>query len=86
MSFRNVSGIYGKNSFTLTECNDPDTCLSTEAVRWEDQSSLFLFVEKAIDALKKSSNEILYRNLYFIGKEIQIVLCVFLGKRISRKY
>lgn len=68
-----MSGIYEKNSFTLTGCNDPDTCLLTEAVLWEDQSSLFLFVEKTIDALKKSSNEILCRNLYFIGKGFQIV-------------
>lgn len=48
-----------RKKFTLTRCNDPDTCLSTKAIRWEDQSSLFLFVEKAVDALK-SSDEILH--------------------------
>lgn len=81
-----MSGIYEKNSFTLTGCNDPDTCLSTEAVRWEDRSSLFLFVEKAVDALKKillkSSIEILISS----EKNFKLVYCVLLGKRISRKY
>lgn len=67
-----------RKKFTLTRCNDPDTCLSTKAIRWEDQSSLFLFVEKAVDALK-SSDEILHRNLYFIEKGIQIVLLCPLG-------
>lgn len=69
-----------RKKFTLTRCNDPDTCLSTKAtgICWEDQSSLFLFVQKAVDALK-SSDEILHRNLYFIEKGIHFVLLCPLG-------
>lgn len=84
MGFRNVSGIYEKNSFTLTGCNDPDTCLSTEAVRWEDRSSLFL-CRKGRRCAEKSFDEILHWNIYFIEKGIQIVLLCSLGKNNFKK-
>lgn len=84
MSFRNVSGIYEKNSFTLTGCNDPDTCLSTEAVCWEDRSSLFL-CRKGRRCAEKSFDEILHWNIYFIEKGIQIVLLCSLGKNNFKK-
>lgn len=84
MSFRNVNGIYEKNSFTLTGCNDPDTCLSTEAVSWEDRSSLFL-CRKGRRCAEKSFDEILHWNIYFIEKGIQIVLFCSLGKKNFKK-
>lgn len=80
-----MSGIYEKNSFTLTGCNDPDTCLSTEAVRWEDRSSLFL-CRKAVDVLRKVSMKSSIDIFILSKKEFKLFDCVLLGKRISRKY
>lgn len=80
-----MSGIYEKNSFTLTGCNDPDTCLSTEAVRWED-GVLSFFVEKAVDVLRKVSMKSSIEIFILSKKEFKLFNCVLLGKRISRKY
>lgn len=86
MSFRNVSGIYEKNLFTLIGCNDFDICLSIKVVRWEDRSFFFFFVEKVVDALKKILLKFFIEILILSEKKFKLVYCVFLGKRILRKY
>lgn len=85
MSFRNVSGIYEKNLFTLIGCNDFDICLSIEVVRWEDRS-FFFFCRKVVDVLRKVSMKFFIEIFILSKKEFKLFNCVFLGKRILRKY
>lgn len=47
--------------------------------------SLFLFVEKAVDALKKIPMKSSFKILISLKKEFKSFYCVLLGKRISRK-
>lgn len=84
MSFRNVSGIYEKNSFTLdamilTLVCRPKLCAGKIGV-------LSFFVEKAVDVLRKVSMKSSIEIFILSKKEFKLFNCVLLGKRISRKY
>lgn len=78
MSFRNVSGIFEKNSFTLTGCR-PKLCAGKIGV-------LSFFVEKAVDVLRKVSMKSSIEIFILSKKEFKLFNCVLSGKRISRKY
>lgn len=80
-----MSGIYEKNSFTLTGCNDP-TLVCRPKLCAGKIGVLSFFVEKAIDVLRKVSMKSSIEIFILSKKEFKLFNCVLLGKRISRKY
>lgn len=69
-----MSGIYEKNSFTLTGCNDPDTCLSTPKLCAGKIGVLSFFVEKTVDVLRKVSMKSSIEIFILSKKEFKLLI------------